>query len=160
VLAGGKDLNLRPLGYEFCSPFLLLLVSSSLSNTYLLKPFGDSWCFLLVLVATGRNSGRPAATRLTAYPALLFLSRRVAAHHRHGRPLQPRGRPNGDSRGCVAEFRIQRMQATAMVLYLGHAYRCKGRDVLITLQHPVHLGNWNFAPSINCFDCAGSGKRQ
>src|ERR1035441_9851963 len=78
----GQDLNLRPLGYEFCSPFLLLLVSSSLSNTYLLKPFGDSWCFLLVLVATGRNSGRPAATQLTACPALLFFSRRVAAHRR------------------------------------------------------------------------------
>ena len=53
VLAGGQDLNLRPLGYEF-------------SSTYHLKPFGDSWCFLLVLVATGRNSGRPAATQLTA----------------------------------------------------------------------------------------------
>ena len=79
VLAGGKDLNLRPLGYEFCSPFLLLLVSSSLSNTYLLKPFGDSWCFLLVLVATGRNSGSPAATQLTACPALFFLSERTQA---------------------------------------------------------------------------------
>jgi hypothetical protein len=54
-------LNHRPLGYEFCTPFLLVLVRFYLSTIYLLNPVGRSRCFLLLFVATGRNSGRTSA---------------------------------------------------------------------------------------------------
>ena len=76
----GKDLNLRPLGYEFCAPFLMFLVRSYFSRTYVPNPLGDSRCLLLVCVATGRNFGRTSSPRLTVCPTLLFLLRSVTVH--------------------------------------------------------------------------------
>ena len=44
----GRDLNPRPLGYEFEECFLLLLGLSSCSVTYLFLLLGLSCCFVLV----------------------------------------------------------------------------------------------------------------
>jgi hypothetical protein len=57
----GRDLNPRPLGYEFCWPFLLFLARVSLSSTYVLNLLDSPRCFLLFPVAISRNSGRTAA---------------------------------------------------------------------------------------------------